>query len=88
MSTGLIVSPAPDNFTPALFAPTPKAAKRVMEFFTGQVKNDHTRKAHLNATRRFASWCEAHEIAQPPKCSPSISPLLSNICRVNFRRLP
>ena len=64
MSTGLILSPAPGNCTAAIFAPTPKAAKRVMEFFTGQVNNDHTRKAYLNATRRFAAWCQAHEIAQ------------------------
>lgn len=64
MSTGLILSPAPGNYTAALFAPTPKAAKRVMEFFTGQVNNDHTRKAYLNATRRFAAWCEAQGIAQ------------------------
>jgi hypothetical protein len=38
------------------FAPTPKAAKRALEFFTTQVNNDHTRKAYLNATRRFAEW--------------------------------
>jgi site-specific recombinase XerD len=43
-----------------LFAPTPKAARRVLEFFTAQINNDHTRKAYLNATRRFAAWCEAH----------------------------
>jgi site-specific recombinase XerD len=45
-----------------LFAPTPKAAKRVLEFFTAQINNDHTRKSYLNATRRFAQWCEAHGI--------------------------
>jgi hypothetical protein len=47
-----------------LFAPTPKAAKRVIEFFTTQINNDHTRKAYLNATRRFAQWCEARGIAE------------------------
>jgi len=70
MSTGLILSPAPGNFTAALFAPTPKAAKRVMEFFTGQVNNNHTRKAYLNATRRFAAWCQAHDIAQLAQVHP------------------
>ncbi len=30
-----------------LFAPTPKAAQRVLEFFTAQINNDHTRKAYL-----------------------------------------
>jgi site-specific recombinase XerD len=52
------VLPAP------LFAPTPKAAKRFVEFFTAQINNDHTRKAYLNATRRFAAWCQAHELAE------------------------
>jgi len=49
-----------------LFTPTPKAAKRVLEFFTTQIENDHTRKAYLNATRRFAQWYEAHDIAACP----------------------
>ena len=60
MSTeiALIPSPAP-VVLPALFAPTPKAARRVLEFFTAQINNDHTRAAYLNAARRFAEWCEA-----------------------------
>jgi integrase len=37
------------------FTPTPKAAKRVLEFFTGQINNDHTRRVYMNATRRFAA---------------------------------
>jgi site-specific recombinase XerD len=64
--TALIVSPSAGLLPAQLFAPTPKAAKRVLEFFTAQVNNDHTRKAYLNATRRFAAWCEAnglHELA-------------------------
>src|SRR5260370_25192243 len=56
----LIVAPAAGLIPARLFAPTPKAAKRVLEFFTAQVNNDHTRKAYLNATRRFAAWCEDH----------------------------
>jgi len=59
MTTELIVSPAAAVLPARLFAPTPKAAKRVLEFFTAQINNDHTRKAYLNATRRFAAWCEA-----------------------------
>jgi hypothetical protein len=50
-------------FQPALFTPTPKAAKRVLEFFTAQINNDYTRKAYLNATRRFAEWCDGRGIA-------------------------
>ncbi|MGH7096503.1 MAG: tyrosine-type recombinase/integrase [Stellaceae bacterium] len=67
MITALILSPAPGLVPARLFAPTPKAARRVVEFFTAQINNDHTRKAYLNAARRFAAWCEAHglhELAQ------------------------
>jgi integrase/recombinase XerC len=56
----LIVTHSPGLVPARLFTPTPKAAKRVLEFFTAQITNDHTRKAYLNATRRFAAWCEAH----------------------------
>jgi hypothetical protein len=61
----IIPSPAPAGFLARLFTPTPKATKRVLEFFTTQINNDHTRKAYLNAARRFAEWCEArglHEL--------------------------
>lgn len=64
MTTAIILSPAPELQPAPLFAPTPKAAKRVLEFFTAQVNNDHTRKAYMNATRRFAEWCNASGIAQ------------------------
>nr|WP_254073576.1 tyrosine-type recombinase/integrase [Acidisphaera sp. S103] len=56
----LIIAPSPGLIPATLFMPTPKAAKRVLEFFTAQINNDHTRKAYLNATRRFAAWCEDH----------------------------
>jgi hypothetical protein len=45
MSTAIILSPAPALQPAPLFTPTPKATRRVLEFFTGQVSNDHTRKA-------------------------------------------
>ena len=59
-TTALILSPSPSLVPGRLFAPTPKAARCVLEFFTAQINNDHTRKAYLNAARRFAQWCEAH----------------------------
>jgi site-specific recombinase XerD len=68
--TALVLSPAPEVqpdaglLAPHLFTPTPKAAKRVLEFFTAQINNDHTRKAYLNATRRFAEWCATRGIGQ------------------------
>ena len=55
MTTALTVSPSPALLPARLFAPTPKAARRVLEFFTAQINNDHTRKSYLNATRRFAA---------------------------------
>ena len=65
MTAALIIAPASELIPAALFAPTPKAAQRFVEFFTAQINNDHTRRAYLNATRRFAHWCEArglHEL--------------------------
>ena len=64
MTTELILSPSPELAPASIFTPTPKAAKRVLEFFTAQINNDHTRKAYLNATRRFAQWCEDKGIHQ------------------------
>lgn len=64
MTGELILSPTA-NLTPAkLYTPDAKAAKRVLEFFTAQVNNDHTRKAYLNAARRFAAWCEERGIRE------------------------
>src|SRR5271154_1231915 len=60
MTPPLTPPPAPGPLPARLFAPTPRAARRVVEFFTAQINNDHTRKAYLNAARRFAVWCEAH----------------------------
>ncbi|MGH9454363.1 MAG: phage integrase N-terminal SAM-like domain-containing protein, partial [Terriglobia bacterium] len=40
------------------------AAKRVLEFFTARINNDHTRKSYLNATKRFDEWCSAHGISE------------------------
>ncbi len=60
MTGSLIIAPAQALQPPTLFTPTPRAAQRVLEFFTAQINNDHTRKAYLNATRRFAAWCDTH----------------------------
>jgi site-specific recombinase XerD len=60
----IALSPAPSLAAAPLYVPTPKATKRVLEFFTARVNNDHTRLAYLNATRRFAEWCDAHGLHQ------------------------
>jgi site-specific recombinase XerD len=64
VSTALTITPSLGLLPAPLFAPTPKAAQRFIEFFTAQIENDHTRKAYLNATRRFAAWCQAHELGE------------------------
>lgn len=56
--------PAPAAVPRCALHATPKAAKRVLEFFTAQINNDHKRKACLNPTRRFAQSCAAHEISE------------------------
>lgn len=45
---------------PALFRPTPAAAKRTLEFFTAQIRNPNTRKAYARSVSEFAAWCETH----------------------------
>ncbi len=62
MANELILAGTPELTPAALFAPTPKAQKRVVEFFTAQVNNDHTRRAYVNATRRFSNWCAGQGI--------------------------
>jgi site-specific recombinase XerD len=62
MTADIILAPSPDLQPAPFFTPTPKAAKRVLEFFTGQINNAHTRRAYMNATRRFAAWCAGKDI--------------------------
>ena len=45
---------------PALFTPTPAAARRTLEFFTANIRNPNTRKAYAHAIGQFAAWCDAH----------------------------
>ena len=53
-----------------LFTPTPQAAQRMLEFFTAQINNPHTRRAYLNAARRFAAWCQDHRIGRLAEVQP------------------
>jgi hypothetical protein len=50
MSYDLVPAPVPAPVFPVrLFTLAPKAAKRVRDFFTAELHNEHTRKAYLNA---------------------------------------
>jgi hypothetical protein len=71
MNTEIIIAPSPELQPAALFTPTPKAAQRVLEFLTAQINNDNTRKAYLNATRRFAEWCDKRGIGHLADVKPS-----------------
>jgi hypothetical protein len=44
MTTALTITPSTALLPVPLFASTPKAAKRFVEFFTAQINNDYTRK--------------------------------------------
>jgi hypothetical protein len=45
VAADLMLAPSPAVLPAQLSAPTPRAAQRVLEFFTAQINNDHTRKA-------------------------------------------
>ena len=64
MTTEITIAPVPGRGPAALFTPTQKAAERVVDFFTSQINNENTRKAYLNATRRFAEWCQSRRIRE------------------------
>ena len=45
---------------PALFAPTPAAAQRTLEFFTANIRNPNTRRSYARAVSEFSHWCAQH----------------------------
>ena len=49
---------------PALFAPTPKAAKRFLEYFAANIRNPNTRRAYIRAVLTFSAWCEAQNLTE------------------------
>jgi hypothetical protein len=64
VAADLMLAPSPAVLPAQLSAPTPRAVQRVLEFFTAQINNDHTRKVYLNAPGRFADRCKAHGLHQ------------------------
>ena len=63
MSTELTISPDTELQPAALFTPTLQAARRMLEFFTAQINNPHTRRAYLknNGTLETAQHIANHQ---------------------------
>jgi site-specific recombinase XerD len=57
--TGEIIAVGKENKggLPALFAPDQRTAEKVLEFFTVNIRNAHTRRAYVKAAGYFAGWC-------------------------------
>ena len=69
-ATALPVARTSEGRLPALYAPDPRAARRVLEFFTAHIRNPHTRKAYAEAAAGFAAWCDAHGVAHLRQVEP------------------
>lgn len=52
----------PAAAVPALFASTPQAANRTLEFFAVTIRNPHTRRAYAHAVSEFADWCQTRGV--------------------------
>jgi site-specific recombinase XerD len=70
MTQGIQLAISRTRKLPALFTPTPKAAKRFVEFFTANIRNPNTRKAYAWAVAEFAAWCERHGMLSLPAIEP------------------
>ena len=55
---------------PALYAPTPHAARRTLEFFAANIRNPNTRKAYARAAADFATWCAEHGLHELAAIAP------------------
>src|SRR4051794_25499671 len=52
-----------DSGPPAIVTDAGPAAVFVWdEFFSGEIRNAHTRKAYRHAVRRFLGWCEGRGV--------------------------
>lgn len=68
----------PDNFLlatdtlalPTLFAPSPDAGKRFIEFFTANIHDPNTHKAYARAAVEFAIWRGNNGLTEPQDIEP------------------
>jgi site-specific recombinase XerD len=61
-NTGILSGAGTGITLPALFHPDAATAKRVLEFFTANIRNPNTRKAYAKAAGDFAIWCEVKSL--------------------------
>jgi hypothetical protein len=59
-----------DTALPALFAPTPDAGKRFVEFFTTNIRNPNMRRAYARAAAEFAARCECNGLTELREIEP------------------
>ena len=62
------VAPRADALS--VFAPTPAAGKRCVEFFTANIRNANTRKAYARAAADFAAWCARQGVSDVRQVQP------------------
>jgi site-specific recombinase XerD len=78
---------------PALYAPTPAAAKRFIEYSAANIRNVNTRRAYLHAVREFADWCALqrfHEIVdiEPLHVAAYIEQLTGRLAKPSVKQHP
>jgi hypothetical protein len=52
---------------------------RYVEFFTGNIRNTHTRRAYARAGARFFTWREQHESLQQKHSAPGVKQQLAAV---------
>lgn len=73
----MLTTPASAFALAPLWTPHSAAASRVLEFFTANIRNPHTRRAYLGAVTRFSDWCPvALEAVTPVHVAAFIEELL------------
>lgn len=56
-----------------------QACRRVIEFFTANIRNRNTREAYARAVIQFASWCERHKVRLEQLSPPLVAAYIEEI---------
>lgn len=56
-----------------------KACRRVIEFFSANIRNRNTREAYVRAVVRFADWCERHKLRLDQLSPPLVAAYIEEI---------